>query len=137
MVTSTRSQPAKKGDSTLHVVSTVGFKIGDRLKIGDDSLCEYHVLNGWGSLSIFPATLRGDYETGATVTVDQSDDDEATYADVDATRSDGSVEIRTNQTPAKIATTPLPKYRTELDAYHIAVVGSVLVVSTRIDNKEK
>ena len=47
----------------------MGFSIGDRIRIGDDSLCEYHVVNGMGSLSIFPATLRGDYDAGQPVIV--------------------------------------------------------------------
>ena len=85
----------------------------------------------------FPATLRGDYATGAEVTVDSSDDDETIHIDADGARSDGSVEIRTNQTPAKITGPQLLRYRTELDAYHIAVVDAALAVSTRTDNKEK
>ena len=65
----TLSEAAKRGDYILKVASNMGFSIGDRIRIGDDSLCEDHVVNGMGSLSICPATFRGDYDVGQPVIV--------------------------------------------------------------------
>ena len=61
--TTTLTQPAKAGDTKLHVVNPSGWQIGDLIQVGNESA----IIKGFGSID-FLEPLNSDHPHGETVT---------------------------------------------------------------------
>ena len=61
--TTTLTQPAKAGDTKLHVVNPSGWQLGDLIQVGNESA----IIKGFGSIDLLEP-LNSDHPQGETVT---------------------------------------------------------------------
>ena len=66
-LTTTLKTAAKRGDTKLEVITMQGFRVGDRIRIGND-IYEESTIKAFGSL-VLDQPLRMDHPEGAMITV--------------------------------------------------------------------
>ena len=140
-------QASRKGESVLHVVSTKGMKVGQKLRVGK-SVFEEVMIKAFGSIfTVDPLLL--DHEAGEEVVVVEAsraiplihiisnDDDGVDQSDVNSTKSSPALEIRTSSGKGKPTLPSRPMSQHEIPLFHLVTIEAVLQVSGRTDDKEK
>ncbi len=139
------SVAAKKGDTILHVTSTRGMKVGQRLRVGT-TIFEEVMVKSFGSINTVEP-LRLDHAVDEMVVVIEpthsvphinltfDGDDEQT--EKIASNKSSPVEITRSTNKGKPTIPNRPTSQHEVATFHLNLVEAVLQVSNRADLKEK
>ena len=132
-LTTKLTREAKKGERRLEVESTSGFKKGQKIRIGR-RVFEEALVVGFGSL-LLDEELALDHDLGTPVVLVNSRSNLP-----DQVNSEDEADGDTNAKPmikGKIRVPKLPTRKHEITDFHMDLMDSILIISTRTDQTEK
>ena len=139
------SRRAERGDFKIEVDSIDGFKIGQRIRIGDD-YTEKVTIYSFGSIK-FVTALKMSHDAGTTVIALKPKKDPAKRGKSKQSSSENDDSDSSNDSSSKgkiakykigtVEVPKLPRRRHEVEVFFMNLSDAIMKASTRIDDKER